>query len=261
MSNSRDEAETGAAELLDLLEVLRRAPLASSKIRDSICRQAINEFRDAVTIAFGPRRRASKEIARERLSLGLNALYVFMKQLGLQSLSTEFEELRSALDDANRGIQHPLLEPSRTAGKRRDGNSDPSQIWRARANIVLAIEARHRLSKLDKTKDPKVKIAAEEVISERIATMRQIIASRRTAITRGDVSRANEISDLVKMALEWRKNLSSRPSNPDAAELYKTTLALIDHSKSDKAMLQRIEKRCLKAALNAGVLNSRLETP
>ena len=244
-----------------MLEVLRRAPLAPLKIRNSIYRQAIDEFRDGLTIAFGPNQRASKEMARKRLSLGLNALYVFLKQLGLQNLSTEFDELRSALDDANRGVQHPLLKPSDSAGKRRDINSDPSQIWRARANIALAIEARHRLSKLDRTKDPKVKIAAREVISEHLTTMRQIMASRRGAITRGDVRKADEINDLVKMALGWRKNLSSRPSNTEAAELYKATWSLIDRSKSDKAMLQRIEKRCLTAAQNAGALKGRLETP
>jgi galactokinase/mevalonate kinase-like predicted kinase len=261
MSNSPDDPETSAAELSDLLEVLRRAPLAPLKIRNSIYRQAIDEFRDGLTIAFGPNQRASKEMARKRLSLGLNALYVFLKQLGLQNLSTEFDELRSALDDANRGVQHPLLRPSDSAGKRRDINSDPSQIWRARANIALAIEARHRLSKLDRTKDPKVKIAAREVISEHLTTMRQIMASRRGAITRGDVRKADEINDLVKMALGWRKNLSSRPSNTEAAELYKATWSLIDRSKSDKAMLQRIEKRCLTAAQNAGALKGRLETP
>jgi hypothetical protein len=261
MPNSRDEKETSAAELSELLDV-RRAPSASLKIRDAICRQAINEFRDALTIAFGSNRRASKEKARKSLSLGLNALYVFLKRFGLQSLSTEFDELRSALDDANRGIRHPLLEPSDPAGKRRDGNSDPSRIWRARANIALAIEARYRLSKLDKTKDQKVGTAAKDVVSENITTTRQIMASRRRdATTRGDVSNAEEVGYLVKMALGWRKNLSSRPSNPDAAELYKTTLALIDHSQSDKAMLQRIEKRCLKAARDAGALNGRLETP
>ena len=261
MSNSPDDPETSAAELSDLLEVLRRAPLAPLKIRNSIYRQAIDEFRDGLTIAFGPNQRASKEMARKRLSLGLNALYLFLKQLELASLSAEFEELRSALDDANRGVQHPLLKPTNPTGKRRDINSDSSQIWRARANIVLAIEARYRLSKLDRTKDQKVNIAAREVTSEHLATMRQILASRRLAVARGDVRKKDEIDAFVKMALGWRKNLSSRPSNPEAAELYKTTIDLIDHSKSDKAMLQWIEKRCLKAAQNAGVLNGRLETP
>ena len=207
MSNSPDDPETSAAELSDLLEVLRRAPLAPLKIRDSICHQAINEFRDALTIAFGSNRRASNEVVRKRLSLGLNALYILLGQLGLQSLSTDFEELRSALDDANRGVQHPLLKPSNPAGKRRDRNSDSSQIWRARANIVLAIEAMYRLSKLDRTKDPKVNIAAREVTREHLATMRRILASRRVAVTRGDVRKEDEINALVKMALGWRKEI------------------------------------------------------
>jgi len=262
MSNSPDDPETSAAEPSDLLEVFRRPPLAPSKIQDSIFRQAINEFRDSLTIAFGPNQRASKEMARKRLSLGLNALYLFLKQLGLQSLSAEFEELRSALGDANRGVQHPLLKPSNPTGRRRDINSDSSQIWRARANVVLAIEARYRLSKLEKTKDPKVNIAAREVVSEHLTTMRNIAASRRAAtIGRGDVSKRDEISHFVKMALGWRKNFSSRPSNQKAAELYKVTWGLIDRSKSDKAMLQRIEKRCLKASQKAGAFRGRLKTP
>jgi hypothetical protein len=262
MSNSRDEPEISATELSESLDVRRPATPASLKIRDATFRQAINEFRDALTIAFGSNRRSSNEMARKRLSLGLNALYVFLGQFGLQSLSTEFDELRSALDDANRGVRHPLLEPSDPTGKRRDINSDPSRILRARANIALAIEARHRFCKLDKTKDQEVRAAAKDVVSENITTMRQIMASRRRdATTRGDVSKVEEIEYLVKMALGWRKNLSSRPSNPDAAELYQTTWALIDQSKSDKAMLQWIEKRCLKAARDAGVLNRRLETP
>ena len=91
---------------------------------------------------------------RNRFAKGLDALYTLLSDVGLMGIASEFEELRSALKDANLGINHPLLTPTPPAGKRRSKHRDPSRIWRARANVVLAIEARHKRLMLDKTKEP-----------------------------------------------------------------------------------------------------------
>lgn len=231
--------------------------------------EAIVEFRVQLETAFG--RHAERESLvkrRENMVLGLDALYVFLKRIGLEYLAGEYDELRSALQDANIGVNHPLLEPITPVGKRRSRHRDPSQIWRARANITLAIEAKHALLEMDKTKDPEATtllIAAADVLQRDNFVLARRIASKtsRGRLTRGDVSKASEKKSLVEMALRWRKNLSSRASNPEAAELYDVTHALIERSisDSDKDRLHLIETRCLKAARTDGALNTHLEAP
>jgi hypothetical protein len=232
-------------------------------------RGTIIEFCTRLEEVFG-QRVSSESIAkrRDRMASGLDALYVFLKRIGLEHVAGEYEELRSALKDANCGVNHPLLEPTPPPGKRHSGHRDASQIWRARANIALAIEAKHALLEMDKTKDTEATtllVAAADVLQRDNFVLARQIASRtsRGRLTRGDVSRASEKKSLVEMVLRWRKNLSSRASNPEAAELYAITHALIEASisKCDKETLHLVETRSLKAARADGALNAHLEAP
>jgi hypothetical protein len=232
-------------------------------------RGAIIEFCTRLEEVFG-QRVSSESIARrqERMASGLDSLYVFLKRIGLEHVAGEYEELRSALKDASRGVNHPLLESTPPPGKRRSGHRDPSQICRARANLGLAIEAKHALLQMDKRKDAEAStlyIAATDILQRDNFVLALRIGSKtsRGRLSRGDVSTAQEKKSLVEMALRWRKNLSSRASNPEAAELYAVTHALIEASisKSDKETLQLVEARCLKAAHADGALNAHLEAP
>ena len=54
---------------------------------------------------------AERKALYERLAGYMNALHYFLKQLDMQHLSTEFDELRSALEDDLCGIRHPFFEP------------------------------------------------------------------------------------------------------------------------------------------------------
>ena len=232
-------------------------------------REAIIEFSTRQEEVFGePTSSNSIEKRRDRLVSGLDSLYIFLRLIGLQRVAGEYDELRSALKDASLGVSHPLLEATPPHGKRRSGHRDPSQIWRARANLALAIEAKHALLQIDKTKEPEATtllIAAADVLQRDNFVLALQIASRtsRGRLTRGDVSKALEKKNLVEMALRWRKNLSSRASNPEAAELYDVTHALIEKSMSDsdKDRLCQIETRCLTAARADGALNAHLEAP
>ena len=173
----------------------------------------------------------------------------------MENLAGEFEELRSALQDVGRGVYHPRFKTVVPAGTRRSAHRDSSQMQRARANLALAIEARHALLKMDKTREAEsttLRIAAEDVLKrDNFALVLQIASkTSRGRLTRGDVNKEAEKNSLKKMALQWRKNLSSRASNPEAAELYAVTHDLIRMCKVklDQELLQRIESRCLKHA-------------
>ena len=183
-------------------------------------------------------------------------------------IASEFEELRSALKDANLGINHPLLTPTPPAGKRRSKHRDPSRIWRARANVVLAIEARHKRLMLDKTKEPESMTleAAAAIVLQRGGDniVRRIVAKRRKSRLdkhgneRGEFSKSSEKDTLIATALQWRKNLGkgrrrSEKINSEAVELYDVGSALIKKSATirDIATLESIERRGLKEAQRA----------
>ena len=123
MSETDDVPERSLAELSGLLG----AGTAPQGITVPVSRavpaeqdhRAVNDFRRALELIFGSsapaqnvawdemRADAERKALYKRLARGLNALHYLLKQLDMQNLSTEFDELRSALEDALCGIRHP----------------------------------------------------------------------------------------------------------------------------------------------------------
>ena len=197
------------------------------------------------------RRGKSVEDRRRRLILGLDAFYVFLANLdmpGLSAAATEFDELRSALDDAQEGRQNLLTIPSTRRSNRRSTHSDPSQLWRARANLILAIRAKQALLRLEGS-DHCFKVAAQHVIRrlpnnfiESIATQRN-----RTKLYNTERDRSDYLIDMVE---NWEGEIQRkrRPAtNEEAVKLYTAANALITAYADDRSMLWFIEKRCLTA--------------
>jgi hypothetical protein len=214
-------------------------------------RKAVLEFAEALDKAFKTKLAASQVIERRsRLSDGLDAIYEFLKKLGIPALGEEFEELRSALLDVNRGIKHPLLIPKNPK------KYDASQFWRGRANLALAIEAHAAQNKLTFLQ------AADEIFQK--STSYKILRQLAPKKIQGNLQSESvydtqtEKDHLKKAVQRWAKNLSSRPENAEAGELYNVTKELILMAKKDKKaeLLIQIERRCLYAASKNGALTN-----
>jgi hypothetical protein len=264
-----DDVELDLAELSSLLGA-ETAPqgitvpvsLAVRAMRDQ---RAINDFRRALESVCNSSTPAPKVAEDEmkayaerkalyaRLVGGLNALHNFLKQLDIQHLSTDFDELGSALEDVFRGIRHPLFEPFKRQGSR--SRNSPSGIWRARANFTLAVEARRALLAIDKTKESVSKTFGEAtmVILRNTANLKLI---RQISYRRLDKYEqvAVEKDVIPRMVRQWKKDLSSRARNGEAKELFRVTLALIQDNKTNEKMLRKIEARCLKFAYIDGAI-------
>ena len=238
-----DEADVPERSLAELSSLLGAgaAPqgitvpffVAVRALRDQ---RAINDFRHALESVFSSssaapgvaedemKADAERKALFARLAGGLNALHYFLKQLDMQNLSNEFDELRSALEDAPRGIRHPFFEPFKPQGRR--SRNSPSRIWRARANFTLAIEARRALLALDKTKESVSKTfeAATMAILKITANLKLVrqISSKSARNRRLDKyeQTTDEKSAITRMVLQWKKDLSSRARNGEAEELF-----------------------------------------
>ena len=84
-----------------------------------------------------PNASPSVENRRERLSAVLRAVAIFVEKLVGPKYADHFDEMASVCADLNAGAWPELAVPTNYGTRR----PDPSQIWRARANVILAIEA------------------------------------------------------------------------------------------------------------------------
>ena len=163
---------------------------------------------------------AERKALYERLAGYMNALHYFLKQLDMQHLSTEFDELRSALEDDLCGIRHPFFEPFKPQGRR--SRNSPSRIWRARGNFTLAIEARRALLALDKTKESVSKTleGATMAILKNTANLKlaRQISSKSARNRRFEKYEqiVDEKNAITRMVRQWKKDLSSRARNGEA---------------------------------------------
>jgi hypothetical protein len=80
----------------------------------------------------------SIENRRERLSAGVRLIANFIAKRVGPKYAEPFDELASVLADLNAGAWPELAVPSNYGTRR----PDSSQVWRARALVILAIEAR-----------------------------------------------------------------------------------------------------------------------
>ena len=74
---------------------------------------------------------------RERYAAALIKVAQFFSDQGSRRLGDRFFELSSAVAELNEGTIHPLLRPVRSPNR----PAEPSQRWRARARVALALEA------------------------------------------------------------------------------------------------------------------------
>jgi hypothetical protein len=233
--------ELGSPDVADILK--RPRPDASPP-------QRLNELIASLRIAFS-RRGKSVEDRRRRLILSLDAFYVFLAKLdmpGLEAAAAELDELRSALGDAQEGRQNPLTIPSPRRSNRRSTHSDPSQLWRARVNLILAIKATQALLRLDGS-DHSFKVAARYVAQKLPNNFIETIATQRnrTKLNNTERDRFDYLNDMVG---NWEGEIQRKrrpPTNEEAANLYSVTNDLITAYADDPLMLSIIANRCLVA--------------
>jgi hypothetical protein len=176
--------------------------------------EAFAEFYNDVAKAFGQEPEYSRTPfnERERYSAALTAVAGYFGKLGEQGISQRFFELGSAIADLNIGTVHPLLRPERVDNRR----GDRSQLWRARARVVLAFDAFVR-SGLSRD-------AAVAAVRSKLPNIAALFGAKARA------------SSLQTVVLGWRKQLlAKRVKNFEAQELLSAGLekssALPKHDK------------------------------
>ena len=167
-----------------------------------------------------PNASPSVENRRERLSAGLRAVAIFIEKLVGPKYADPLDELASVLADLNVGAWPELAVPANYGTRR----PDPSQIWRAKANVILAIEAYiasgQRLS---------------DVLDE-FSTKHHSLTGARLRILRRTLS-------------YWRKEFrQGRIKNSEASDLFAIGRDLIDFLRGDTAALRKFARNRLQQA-------------
>ena len=190
----------------------------------AILEQFVKLRRDLHT-TFDQESNASPSVGnrRERLSAGLRMVAIFIEKLVGPKYADPFDELASVLADLNAGAWPELAVPANYGTRR----PDPSQKWRARANVVLAIEAYiacgRRLS---------------DVLTEfstRHHSIRSLTGTK-SGNLRGTLS-------------GWRKEFrQGRIKNSEASDLYAIGRDFIDARRGDTAALCEFARNRLQQA-------------
>jgi hypothetical protein len=145
----------------------------------------------------------SPKYERARYALAFKTISTFLKGIGIASYEKRFYRLALALDDLNRGIVDPLLEPITTGGTIK---LNVSWVWCARANVAVGILA---LLKAGLTRKVAAQQAARDFpnITELAGLSRQTPSSTATKIlswlddfNKGDRSKIKNRQALVIFA-------------------------------------------------------------
>jgi hypothetical protein len=160
-----------------------------------------------------------------QVSAGLIVVACFLRDVISPQHADTFFELSSAFGDLTCGAVHPWLA---SAGKKRDS----SQLWRGRANAVIALEALN----IPGT-DPKT--LARELIRKHSAIGK---------LGGGKLKKRATFSTL----LQWQKDFSSgRVKNFEAQELFSMGREFINKYKHSPEELRRMADRSLRAVSTA----------
>jgi hypothetical protein len=156
-------------------------------------------------------------------SAGVRVVAIFIEKLVGPKYADPFDELASVLADLNAGAWPELAVPANYGTRR----PDPSQIWRARANVILAIEgyiaSGQRLS---------------DVLDE-FSTKHHSIRS----LTGG------KTKNLRRTLSYWRKEFrQDRIKNSEASDLFAIGRDLIDSLRGDTAALHKFARNRLQQA-------------
>jgi hypothetical protein len=176
----------------------------------------------------------STENDRDRYAAALIVIGKFISNFAGRAYGNRFFELGSAIADLNTGALHPLLALPKQAGR-----PMPSQIWRGRANVALALCALVGC-----------KMRPSEAATDIIRKFPKVanLASPRTRLSVNSDS-------LKKIMLEWRKSFSAgRISNDEAVELFAVGLELIDSLRGNVPALRKVAQERGQAAERNGVI-------
>ena len=190
----------------------------------AILEQFVKLGRDLHT-AFDQEPNASPSVGnrRERLSGGLRAVAIFIEKLVGQKYADPFDELASVLADLNAGARPELVVPANYRTRR----PDPSQKWRARANVILAIEAY---------------IASGQRPSDVLTEF----STRHHSIRSLTGAKSGKLCGTLS---GWRKEFRQGPiKNSEASELFAIGRELIEAPRGDTAALREIARNCLQRA-------------
>jgi hypothetical protein len=191
---------------------------------NAILEQFVKLGRDLHT-AFDqePNASLSVENKRERLSAGLRVVAIFIEKLVGTKYADPFDEMASVFADLNAGASPELAVPANYGTRR----PDSSQVWRARANVILAIEA--LIASGERPTD---------VLSE-ISTSHQSIkrlAGAKAGNLRGTLS-------------GWRKQFrQNRVKNSEASDLFAIGREVIEARRGNAAALRHFAQNCLLRA-------------
>jgi hypothetical protein len=180
-----------------------------------------NELR----VAFDqePQLPPSVENRRERLSAGVRLIAKFVLTLVGPKYADPFDELASVLADLNAGAWPELVVPANYGTRR----PDPSQVWRARANVVLAIEAY---------------IASGRPLSEVLTEF----STRHHSIRSLTGAKSKNLRSTLS---GWRKDFRrGRIKNSEASDLFAIGRDLIDARRGDTAALREFARNRLQRA-------------
>ncbi len=169
---------------------------------------------------------------RERYGPALVVVAQFFSGLGDRRIGDRFFELASAITDLNTGTVRPLLQPARADNRR----ADTSQVWRARARAVLALEALVRSG-----------------IARKAAAAR--LARNANAAKLGGAKA--KTSNLETTILGWRKGLSEgRIKNFEGRELLLAGREKIrDLPKRDPRLVEFAQSQLAELTEPSGVLS------
>jgi hypothetical protein len=165
----------------------------------------------------------SVENRRERLSAGVRLVANFIAKLVGTKYADRFDELASVLADLNAGARPELAVPSNYGTK----PPDSSQVWRARALVILAIEARIASGR-----------RPTDVLAEYSTRYQSIkrLAGAKAGTLRGTLS-------------GWRKEFrQNRVKNSEASDLFAIGCEVIKALRGDNAALSDFEQNCLLRA-------------
>jgi hypothetical protein len=152
---------------------------------------------------------------RERYAAALIVLANYFSSLSVKPIAGRFFELGSAIADLNNGTVHSLLRPVRADNRR----ADPSQLWRARAHVALALEALLR-SGLNR-QDAALKVARQYPGIASLAGLRAKDSALQTTL------------------FGWRREFKAgRVKNFEASELFAEGIKTIDRLSSRQGYLR-----------------------
>jgi hypothetical protein len=166
----------------------------------------------------------SVEHKRERLSAGVRLVAHFIAQRFGLKYAEPFDELASVLADLNAGAWPELAVPCNFGTRR----PDSSQVWRARALFILAIEARIASGR-----------RPTDVLTD--CSTRHQKSIKRLA---GAKAR-NPRSTLSGWRKEFRQN---RVKNSEASDLFAIGRECIEARRGNNAALSDFERNCMQQA-------------